>query len=103
MTKEQLRYKHDQLSQHASMRMKKGRSSCVVEQSSGVVEGSSSHVHESPTHDDAHVIVVHAPVAHPLIGPDVVAPQGFLGGQYDMLLLPRYAYHVTDHIHEREL
>lgn len=103
MTDEQLRYKHGQLCQHASVLMKKGRSSCVVEQSSGVVEGSSSHVHESLAHDDAHVIIVHAPVAHPPIGPDVVAPRGFLGGQYDMSLLPRYAYHVTDRIWEREI
>lgn len=60
---------HGQLSKHASVCKEKYKSSCAVGQSSGIVEGSSSHGHGSISHVNAPDVVIHSPVAYAPIEP----------------------------------
>lgn len=86
------------LSQHTSVSREKVNSSHVIGQSYGVVDGSSSYSHGSPTYDDAYFVVVHASKAHLTTGLDVVAPQDFPRCPNYMSLILGYTNHAVTHM-----
>lgn len=73
MTDEQPRFKHDRMSQHASV--------CT------------ENAHTASMHALDDVIHVHDP--HPLARYDAVTYDGFLGGPYNMSLLLHNANHTV--------
>lgn len=94
MVVKQPKYKHGWLSQHASLRREKAKSSHVIGESSRAAEESSFRGHESPTHDDAPAAFIHASSIfvhvydpHPPAIPDTSAFDGFPRCPDDMSLI----------------
>lgn len=90
------------MTQHAPVCRKKARlSRPVVEELSCIFEWSLSQGHASSAHDEAPAALAHAYVhvhdPYPAVGPDVVAPNGFLGSSEDTSLFPLYAHHAIVH------
>ena len=91
MADEQHRYKHDRVTQHASICNDKSKMLPVIGESSRAVEASSSRGHISPSHDEASATPIHTDVhahdPHPTTRHDVAAHNSFLGGPKDTYYL----------------